>query len=254
MTDAREQFGRSAELYLTSPTHSDAGELAEYVEWIKPSGGAVLDIATGAGHTAFAFVPYASRVVALDITPEMLAVTAREATARGFTNLETHLGPAEKLDFADGEFEGVTCRTAPHHFHDVAAFLSESYRVTQPGGWLLLVDTVGVEDDKEADDQLQVLESVRDPSHVRDYTVAWWRDAVDAAGYGEIEIKERSRDHDAHLWLERMHVSPEDRTRLIAMMIESTGAFRNYLNPQGKGDSLRFDLRYMALVARKPHA
>lgn len=254
MTDARDQFGRSAEMYLTSPTHSDAGELAEYVSWIKPSGGAVLDIASGAGHTAFAFAPYASRVVALDITPEMLAVTAREATARELTNLETHLGPAEELDFVDGEFEGVTCRTAPHHFHDVASFLSESYRVTRPGGWLLLVDTVGIEGDTEADEQLHVLESVRDPSHVRDYTVRWWLGAVLSAGYVDLKVKERSRDHDAHLWLERMHVSPEVRIKLIAMITESTGAFRRYLNPQGEGDRLRFDLRYMALVARKPHA
>jgi ubiquinone/menaquinone biosynthesis C-methylase UbiE len=42
-----------------------------------------LGVATGAGHTALALAAVVKRVVAFDITPEMLAETERNAAGRG---------------------------------------------------------------------------------------------------------------------------------------------------------------------------
>jgi ubiquinone/menaquinone biosynthesis C-methylase UbiE len=46
----------------------------------------------------------------------------------------------------DASFDLVTCRIAPHHFDDVAAFVHEAARVLKPGGMLLVQDHLMPED------------------------------------------------------------------------------------------------------------
>jgi ubiquinone/menaquinone biosynthesis C-methylase UbiE len=81
----------------------------------------------------------AGRVVALDIDPEMVAVTARKARDAGLTNLT-----AEVRDFtvdgsglADG-WAGYAMLFNILHIEDPVGLLSEAYRVLIPGG------TVGI--------------------------------------------------------------------------------------------------------------
>lgn len=252
MQDARSQFGREAEKYLASTTHSDAAELGYLVRFASPKGGPVLDVATGAGHTAHAFAPYASRVVATDVTPEMLAIVERESTQRRLGNVETALMPAESLDVADESFEGVTCRLAPHHFHDVVAFLSEVFRVLRPGGWFLLVDTVGIEGDAKADADLDRFERLRDPSHVRNYTPEAWRSMIEAAGLCVERFEVGSRTQNLGSWLDRMSVEEPARSQVRDILVNSAGALRDYLLPSGDGPGLGFTLRHVIALGRKP--
>ena len=57
-----------------------------------------------------------ARVVATDLTAEMLAKTAELAAQRGLANVETRPADAESLPFDDASFDLVTCRLAFHHF------------------------------------------------------------------------------------------------------------------------------------------
>jgi len=51
------QFGPSAAAYVASPGHAAGPDLERLIAWGKKRGAArVLDIATGGGHTALAFV------------------------------------------------------------------------------------------------------------------------------------------------------------------------------------------------------
>ena len=82
------QFSESAERYATSPVHASGDSLQALVDAMEPqSAWRVLDIATGAGHTALAFAPHVSEVVATDLTPRMLEVAQRLAGERDLTNL-----------------------------------------------------------------------------------------------------------------------------------------------------------------------
>jgi ubiquinone/menaquinone biosynthesis C-methylase UbiE len=72
-----------------------------------------LDIATGAGHMAMALAPHVTKVIAYDMTQEMLVEAKSNAVARGLTNLITKKGIAEDLPFADATFDIVTVRHAP---------------------------------------------------------------------------------------------------------------------------------------------
>lgn len=248
--DVKEQFGREAEKYLTSPSHSNEAELARCVEWASPRGGAVLDVATGAGHTAYAFAPYCSRVIALDVTPEMLSIVQRESQRRGLTNIETSLASAEDLPFPNESFEGVTCRVAPHHFHDVRAFLQESFRVLQDDGWLLVVDTIGI-DDPKADEALDRIEFQRDPSHVRNYTAARWLEMVAESGFTVHRHETYSRPHNVFDWMDRMSVTEPARTRIYDSIMQSSDWLRDYLRPHGDGESATFHLHQLMLLASK---
>ena len=120
------QFGPAADDYASSDVHARGESLRVLLEFIKPHvEWRMLDVATGAGHTALAFAPLVKRVVATDITPAMLSKTRELAAAAGIANLETRQADAERLPFADAEFDLLTCRLAFHHFPRPAQAMSE---------------------------------------------------------------------------------------------------------------------------------
>ncbi|MBV9119883.1 MAG: methyltransferase domain-containing protein [Chloroflexi bacterium] len=191
----REQYGKQAARYSVSQVHATGDTLGMLVDLAELSGAEqVLDVATGTGFCAMAFAARARRVVAYDLTPEMLAETARLAAERGIQNLECRQGAAEDMPFPATSFDIVTSRVAPHHFASMERFMSESFRVLRPGGKLLIADT-SAPDDGEADAWENEVELLRDPSHVRDYNAAEWRSFAETAGFVDVEAGERSRTH-----------------------------------------------------------
>jgi len=168
------QFGPVAANYATSVGHADQVALAKLVKLVKPSkDDSMLDIATGAGNTALAFAPHVANVVAFDLTQQMLEVAAKRAIEQGVENLTTKQGQAESLPFDDGAFDIVVVRLAPHHFADIRKAVFEMSRVVKPGGKVLVVDSTCPEDDELAE-QVNGIEKLRDPSHVRNYSPSEW--------------------------------------------------------------------------------
>jgi ubiquinone/menaquinone biosynthesis C-methylase UbiE len=89
-----------------------------------------------------AFAPHVARVIASDLTAEMLVEAAKLAKAKGFANMDTAPADAEALPFEDARFDLVTCRIAPHHFPDIPTFVAEVWRTLKPGGTFALVDNI----------------------------------------------------------------------------------------------------------------
>ncbi len=172
------QFGANAAAYATSSVHAKGQSLDRLVELVHPQPAwRVLDIATGAGHTALAMSRHVAHVVASDMIAEMLAETAKLATSRGLANVETAEADAERLPFADHSFDAVTCRLAAHHFPEPARFVAEAWRVLKPSGMLGLVDNTAPDSETmpglgpmeiaEAAAAYNRFEALRDPSHAR---------------------------------------------------------------------------------------
>ena len=142
--EVQTQFGNSPEYYAASPVHAEGDTLAVIVEFAQPRGTErALDIATGTGFAAFAIAPKVARVTATDLTYQMVIKARELAGGRGLSNVEFQVAAAESLPFDAESFDIVTCRIAPHHFQNVPAFLSESYRVLRPSG-LVLHDRYGL--------------------------------------------------------------------------------------------------------------
>src|SRR4051794_11522391 len=76
-----EQFAQNAEKYRDEPLFAEGDDLRLMVESISlPRVKTVLDIGTGAGHTALAFSKIAEQqVYGIDVTPQMIQVAKQLA-------------------------------------------------------------------------------------------------------------------------------------------------------------------------------
>lgn len=108
------------------------------METANPQPGmSVLDLASGTGEPA---LPIASRVapdgkvVATDLSEEMLKMLKQNADEQGISNIETHVADAESLPFEDGTFDLVTSRFGIMFFAEAERALSEIRRVLKPNG------------------------------------------------------------------------------------------------------------------------
>ena len=250
----QQQFGRHAHAYATSHVHAKGASLKRVVELVQPQQDwQVLDIATGAGHTAFAFAPLVASVTATDITPEMLEVAAQGAAERSLANFHTESANASSLPFADASFNLVTCRIAAHHFPDIARFLQETARVLHPNGVFALVDNTVP--DGSAGDIINAFEKLRDPSHERCLSLTEWQHALAAAGFTVTvaEVAPKAMEFDG--WADRMGASPEIVAELRTILSTATKDVATLFNvreiPNQAGSELWFDLQEAILVGIK---
>ncbi len=170
-----QQFSAVAANYTTSQVHAQGEDLAHMVDLANPQPTwRVLDAGCGAGHTALTFAPHVAHVTGVDLSEAMLAQCRHNAAARDLANVDFRRGDVEALPFDDGTFDLVVSRYSAHHWPQPQQALREIHRVLRPGGAFLLSDIVSF-DDFTVDTHVQAIELLRDPSHVRDHTVAQWR-------------------------------------------------------------------------------
>ncbi|HVU50074.1 MAG TPA: methyltransferase domain-containing protein [Polyangia bacterium] len=97
----------------------------------------VLDVAAGAGDQtlqAASRVGPQGSVLATDLSPEILAYAAKEASRAGLRNVETRAMDGENLALDDAAFDVVISRVGLIYFPDQQRALGEMRRVLVPGG------------------------------------------------------------------------------------------------------------------------
>ncbi len=247
----RERFGAHAADYATSTVHAKGASLERLLDLTRPEPAwRVLDIATGAGHTALAFAPHVAEVIATDITPQMLQVGREIALERGLSNVRFSPADASDLPFPDGSFDLVSCRIAPHHFPDVGAFVAESARVLKAGGLLAVVDNL-VQEDSVAAQFVNDFERLRDPGHVACLSAAQWRAHFAAQGLAVCADEARPKDIRFDSWVARQGLDAETTARLRAMLDAPPGSAAEFLQPRTEEGGLVFTLSEGLFVARK---
>jgi demethylmenaquinone methyltransferase/2-methoxy-6-polyprenyl-1,4-benzoquinol methylase len=102
----------------------------------------VLDVATGTGMVAFELARRGCEVVGLDQSERMLSgARAKLREQRALADRVTFVqGEAERLPFADGEFDALTFTYLLRYVDDRAATLAELARVLRPGGRIGMVE------------------------------------------------------------------------------------------------------------------
>jgi ubiquinone/menaquinone biosynthesis C-methylase UbiE/catechol 2,3-dioxygenase-like lactoylglutathione lyase family enzyme len=249
----RGTFGRAAEAYVISPTHSAGEDLARLVALAQPVGTDIaLDVSTGGGHTALALAPHVARVVASDLTPRMLAAARDFIGAQGATNVEYVVGDAERLPFLDETFDLVSVRIAPHHYADVRTAIREMSRVLKHNGRLVVVDNIAPKD-PALDTLANEWERRRDPSHVREYTAAEWAAFIAGAGLTLEHLETGNKSHAFQAWVERTQMPDAGRTALEADMLAAPpAASAHFAFEVREGRLVRWSSEYVVLKAVKP--
>ena len=187
-----------AQAYRESPTHREGLDLDLLIQWCEPEEGVkALDVATGGGHVARRLREAGAKVVTLDPSPGMQADV---------------LAGAEDLPFADGSFDVVVSRIAPHHFTDVRAAVAEMERVSNR--------LVVIEDTLYSSDRHEQAEKLRDPTHVRNYTEDEWGEFLAEAGL-EVEQSECfEKTHPLEAWLARTGCEGEEAERVKELLAD----------------------------------
>jgi SAM-dependent methyltransferase len=108
------------------------GRIKQFLSINEPLSRA-LDVGCGTGLSTVALKEIAREVVGVDASGEMIALAQRDP------RIEYLIAGAEKLPFAEDEFEMVSLSSA-FHWLDKEKFLKEAARVLRSGGWLVVYD------------------------------------------------------------------------------------------------------------------
>ena len=246
------QFGakKAIDGYATSDIHSKGESLSVLSDLIEAqTNWHMLDVATGAGHTALTFAPKVAQVIATDITQGMLDKTAELAAQRGISNLNTKIADAESLPFDDNTFDFVTCRLAFHHFPDAKQSISEFARVLKTGGTLGFTDNIIVPN-KQAAGYYNAYEKLRDPSHNWVYPQPRLETMMQQVGFKIQSTKQLKKELEFHKWADRQGVSDTDKEKLLNMMKNIPEALVPHFAPRWADGTMYFTLWEIVIVAQ----
>lgn len=260
MDDIKKQvqntFGTHAENYVTSATHARGKSLNQLLNAIpRQPGWLALDIATGGGHTALACAEDGAKVIATDLTFNMLQAARKHIMQKESLAVEFVQHDAEALPFPNECFDMVTCRIAPHHFPDVPKFVQECSRVLKPEGWLGIVDIISPEKRKAAD-YCNAFEKLRDPSHGWAYSIADWNAFFEEAALEMVHTENTTSDQQVGVWAMRVGCDTDTIHRLRAMLLQAPPVIKTWYNVKaGKNWSpeadIPFSIQQAVMIARK---
>jgi arsenite methyltransferase len=151
-----EAFGYSADELTSIPAEANMG-----LSCGNPTatanlraGEVVVDLGSGGGLDVFLAakkVGPTGKAIGIDMTPDMIELSRRNATKSGLTNVEFHLAGIDALPLPDASVDVVISNCVINLAADKAAVLSEIARVLKPGGRVGVSDVV-------ADDRLSAEE------------------------------------------------------------------------------------------------
>ncbi|MDD3119111.1 MAG: class I SAM-dependent methyltransferase [Victivallales bacterium] len=109
-----------------------------------PSEATVMEIGTGTGAFARTVASDCRRVIAIDISPVMLAYAAQRADEEGHRNIEFRRDGFLSFSVAPASLDAVVTALALHHLPDLwkAVALRRIFSALKPGGILVLHDVV----------------------------------------------------------------------------------------------------------------
>jgi len=242
-----EQFGGSAQGYLSSDVHANGADLRRLTELTRDTASRLaLDLGCGAGHAGFAMAKAGAAVTAYDLSPEMLAVVKNEAVRRGLTNITTQQGEVEHLPFDDASFDLAVTRFSAHHWSDVPTAIREIHRVLKPTGTLVVIDTISPENPL-FDTLLQTVEILADASHIRDYRVSEWHAMLHAASFDVRESDGWTLPMEFSSWLARKRTSELRADAVRDVLAKASDEARQYFKMQV---DCSFDLGVVWLQAK----
>ena len=243
----RQQYDDKAEAYLNSQVHAEGAEFAKMRALLSEQGANnVLDLGCGGGHVSYQIAPVVKQVTAYDLSPAMVDNVIAHATTLGLTNINARVGCAEQLSFAEGQFEAIISRYSAHHWQSVPQALQEMHRVVRKDGKVIIFDILG-HSHPIINNFLQTIETIRDPSHVRDYNLAEWTTMAEMAGFRIQTIEKGTLTLDFASWVKRMNTPTEAVATIRQLQQTASEMVKRYFAIQADG-SFTTETLYLVLT------
>jgi SAM-dependent methyltransferase len=194
---------------------------------------------------------HVKRVVAFDLTHEMLAQGRREAAQQGLTNVTFELGEAETLPYPSAAFDLVVTRFSLHHFADPRRPLQEMVRVCRQAGRVAIIDMVSPADPGVAA-TYNHLERLRDPSHTQALIAEELQRLVQDTGLRIVHTAARDVEVNLERWLDMTHAAPEARQTIrTALTQDLQGIKATGMRPYMSDQELKFLHAWLVVVGVK---
>jgi arsenite methyltransferase len=159
-------------------------------------GETVLDLGSGAGADVLISarrVGPTGKAIGLDMTDEMLELARANAREAGLDNVEFLKGYIEEMPLADGSVDVVISNCVINLSADKPKVIAEAARVLRPGGRFAVSDVIA---DPDMDEATRADMAAWTGCVAGALTEADFRAALEAAGFGEIEIRQTHRVHE----------------------------------------------------------
>ncbi|RLZ07914.1 class I SAM-dependent methyltransferase [Acinetobacter sp. 2JN-4] len=241
------QYHNKSNAYLHSLVHAEGAEFKKMQQLIqKYEFKKILDLGCGGGHVSYHIAPYVEEIIAYDLTPSMVELVTTQAKVRGFENIFGQQGAAESLPFSTQRFDCVITRYSAHHWQNVAQAMNEIHRVLEKNGKVIIVDILG-NSHPVIDTFFQTIEKIRDPSHVRNYSLQEWMDFAEFSGFRVDVIEKQTLDLEFQSWVERMNTPKHAVQTIRDLQKKASTQTQQYYQVQADG-SFTSEVLWMVLT------
>lgn len=129
-------WDRIARKYAADPIKDMAGyerTLERTRHFLRP-GGTVLELGCGTGTTALTLAPHVSRIVATDVSSEMIAIARERAAAQNGSNADFAVATPNSVPWPEGSFDAVLAFNLLHLLAARPSVFARVHRLLKPGG------------------------------------------------------------------------------------------------------------------------
>lgn len=242
----QEQYQDKSEAYLHSSVHAEGqefGKMCMLIQQHKLKN--ILDLGCGGGHVTYQIAAYADQVIAYDLTPEMVKLVQQQSKQKNFSHVMGQVGSAEQLAFDAATFDCIISRYSAHHWQNVGQAMLEMNRVLKQHGKIIIFDILG-HSNPVFDSFLQSIEMIRDPSHVRDYSLQEWTHFAEYAGFRIETIEKQHVALNFQHWVQRMQTPIEAINTIRYLQQAVSDEVRKYYQIQDDG-SFTSEALYLVL-------
>ncbi len=143
MTHKGEAYSASGAIFLDNPIRRLIQPPSELIEKlaINPLD-AVMDFGCGPGYFTVDLAKKAKKVVAVDLSPEMLKKAQRKAEKDGVKNIQFLQSNGTSIQLEDGSIDLILLVTVYHEVGESEAVLKELRRVLKSEGRLAIVEVI----------------------------------------------------------------------------------------------------------------